>query len=101
MIPCSRAQFGHSVSFCGRHLRRVVSRQRTHFRTCAVDAPLVVAVVAHEVHRGEVEPALARRALRDVEHARVVRVRELLDLPQLRLRLRAIRCDQFLVLHGG
>ena len=45
------------------------------------DAPLVVAVVAHEVDRGQVEAALARRALRDVEDAGLVGVRELLHLP--------------------
>lgn len=54
------------------------------------DVPLVVAVVAHEVDSGKVEAALARRALRDVEHAGLVRVRELFDLAQLCLGLHPV-----------
>ena len=71
--------------------RRVATTRKWH-------APLVVAVVAHEVHGGEVEPALARRALRDVEHARTVRIGKLFDLAELRLSLRAVRRNELLVL---
>lgn len=57
-------------------------------------------MVAHEVYAGEVELAAASGTRRCVEHARVVRVCELVDLAELRLRLRAVRSDEFLVLHN-
>ena len=50
------------------------------------DVPLVVAVTAHEMDSWEIEPALAGGALCDMEDLRLVGVRELLHLAQLRLR---------------
>lgn len=59
----------------------------------------MVAVVAHEVYTGEVELAAASGTRRGVEHARVVRVCELVNLAELRLRFRTVRGDECLVLH--
>ena len=61
--------------------------------------PLVIAVIAHEVYGREIKMTAARRALRVMEHARMVRVRERLDLLELRLRLEAVRVDELFVLH--
>ena len=62
------------------------------------DVPLVVAVTAHEMDSWEVEAALAGGALRDMEDLRLVGIRELLHLAQLRLGLHAVRHNELLVL---
>ena len=100
IIPCSRAQFGHSVSFSAKHLACGIRQLRPQEESCTSDedAPLVIAVIAHEVHCGEIQSALTCRALCDMEDTRVVGVGQFFDLTQLRLRLRPIRGDELLVL---
>lgn len=65
------------------------------------DEPLMVRVFAHEVHGGQVELALARRAARDLENPRRVRIRQLLDLFPLLGRFGSVRRDEGLVLHSS
>ena len=61
----------------------------------------MVRVFAHEVHGGQVELALARRAARDLEDPRRVRIRQLLDLFPLLGRFGSVRRDEGLVLPLG
>ncbi len=58
------------------------------------------AVVAHKVDAGEVQVPAALRALRRVEQPRVVRIRQFLDLLELRGGLEPIRRGQLLVLYA-
>ena len=55
-------------------------------------------MMAHKMNARQIELPTAARALRDMEHAWVVRVGQLLDLLELRLRLESVRADQLLVL---
>jgi hypothetical protein len=62
-------------------------------------APLVEAVVAHEVDAGEIQGSATLRALCGMEQPRVVGIGEFLDLLKLRSGLEPIRRSQLLVLH--
>ena len=58
----------------------------------------MIAVVAHKVEAWQVELAMTSGALCDVEYARVIRIRQILDLLELGRRLRAVGGNQLLIL---